>query len=126
MCIRDRSALCTSDTTDKPSENQEDQNREAHAKPSGTQYKVLLSNIPPRIGHYTRMGPEFDLKWMLQDEYGPVLSVHMKRSSTPAGECLLGTAEVAFANKKTLQKVIRASSERFLFLFGRNLYARAF
>ena len=71
------------------------------------------------------MGPEFDLKWMLQDEYGPVLSVHMKRSSTPAGECLLGTAEVAFANKKTLQKVIRASSERFLFLFGRNLHARA-
>merc|ERR1712015_1616 len=74
-------ALRTSDTTDKPSENQEDQNREAHDKPSGTQYKVLLSNIHPRLGHYTRMGPEFYLKWMLQDEYGPVLSVHMKRTS---------------------------------------------
>ena len=100
------SALRTSDTTDKTTENQENQNTEDHAKPSGTQYKVLLSNIHPRLGHYTRMGPE-------------------KRASTPAAECLLGTAEVAFANQKTLQKCIRASPERFLFLFGRNLHARA-
>ena len=119
------SALRTSDTTDKPTENQEAKNRGAHAKPSGTQYSVLLSNIHPSLGHYTPKGPEYDLKWMLEDEYGPVLSVQMKKSSTPAGECLLGTAEVAFANKKTLQKVIRASSERLLFLFGRNLHARA-
>ena len=118
-------ALRTSDTTDKPTENQEAKNRGAHAKPSGTQYSVLLSNIHPSLRHYTPKGPEFDLKWMLEDEYGPVLSVHIKRSSTPAGECLLGTAEVAFANQKTLQKCIRASSERFLFLFGRNLHARA-
>ena len=71
------------------------------------------------------MGPEFDLKWMLQDEYGPVLSVHMKRSSTPAGECLLGTAEVAFATQNTLQKCIKASVGAYLYLFGRHLFAKA-
>ena len=119
------SALRTSGNTDKHTQNQEAKSREAQTKPSKPQYKVLLSNIHPSLRHYTPCGPEYDLRWMLEDEYGPVLSVQMKRSSTPAGECLLGTAEVIFAKQKTLQRCIKASAERYLFLFGRLLRAKA-
>ena len=119
------SALRTSDTTDKPTKTPNSGTSEDQTKPSGPQYTVLLSNIHPSLRHYTPYGPEYDLRWMLEDEYGPVLSVQMKRSSTPAGECLLGTAEVTFAKQKTLERCIEASTERYLFLFGRLLHAKA-
>jgi len=91
---------------------------------SGPRYKVLFSKLDCDLRHYTPDGPEEDLKQMLEFYYGPVLSVIMKRSSTPLGECLLGTAEVTLATPKAAQKCIKASDEKWLELHGRHLHAK--
>jgi len=88
------------------------------------QYKVIFSKIDCDLGRYTPDGPEEDLRQMLEFYYGPVLSVLMKRSSTPLGECMLGTAEVTFATPKAAQKCIKASDEKWLELHGRHLHAK--
>ena len=88
------------------------------------QYKVIFCRIDYDLGNYSPDGPEEDLKQMLEFSYGPVLSVLMKRSSTPRGECLLGTAEVTFATPKAAQKCIKASDEKWLELHGRHLHAK--
>ena len=102
------SALRTSENTDLPTENQ---------------YKALFTRIYGDLRHYTPDGPENDLKAMLEDDFGTVLSVTMKRTSTPTGDCLLGTAEATFATKEGLQKCIKASVGEYLFLHGRHLKA---
>ena len=89
------------------------------------QYKVLFTKIFSDLRHYSPDGPEKDLSNMLEIEFGTVLSVIMKRSSTPMGACLLGTAEVTFATEEGQQKCIKASTGQYLFLHGRNLHAKA-
>ena len=84
---------------------------------------MLFSNIDSELRNYTSDGPEEDLKDMLDDIYGPVLSVSIKRMTTPAGECLLGTAEVVFTTKQAVMKSIRASKEQRLYWHGRRLHA---
>ena len=102
------SALRTSENTDLPTE---------------IQYKALFTRIYGDLRHYTPDGPENDLKAMLEDDFGTMLAVNMKRTSTPTGDCLLGTAEATFATKEGLQKCIKASVGEYLFLHGRHLKA---
>ena len=118
------SALRTSDDLDKPIKAQQTAVSEDQDNRQETQYKVLFSHIYSGLRHYTPDGPEEDLQQMLEFAYGPVLSVSMKRTTTPAGECLLGTAEVAFATQKAAQKCIKASDEKWLYLHGRHLHAK--
>jgi len=90
---------------------------------SGPQYKVLFSKLDCDLRHYSPDGPEEELKQMLEFAYGPVLSVTMKRSSTPAGPCLLGIAEAIFATEKAAQKCIKSSNEKWLNLHNKRLHA---
>ena len=117
-------ALRTSDEKDKHIEARQTAIREHKDKRQAKQYRGLISKIYGGLNHYSPDGPENDLTAMLEEAFGKVLSVFMERMTTPAGPCLLGTAEVAFATQKAAQKCIKASEGKYLFLFGRHLHAK--
>jgi len=103
---------------------EQDMGQDTGKPTSVEQYKVRLCRLDFDLTNYSPDGPEEDLKDMLECEFGPIQKIHMERCSTSQGECLLGTAEVAFATQKAAQKCIKASNEKWLILHGKHLHAK--
>ena len=87
--------------------------------------KVFLCGLSYDKDDYSPDGPEDDLKDMLQCAYGSVVSVKMEKVTAPQGECLAGTAEVAFATLEGAQRCLEASTEKYLYMGNRQIHAKA-